>query len=298
MTRRPPLRGDELPDIVVPPPGPRSRAAAKRVRRAEGAAIWGADAAPIVWSRARGSVVEDLDGNRYVDLTSGFGAAPLGHAAPEVARAVAGQARRLTQGLGDIHPHVAREKLVRRLAGLGGALNRVLLTGTGSEAVELALKTAALVTGRRRVVAFEGGYHGQSGAALEVTHFPPSPEVLKPAGPPRAVHIPYPNPSRCAARRPCGACDLSCLERGWEGVERELRGPDPPRESARRGDARDLGRDPDRRRAHGSLLGVGAERPRRRARLDGCGKGARGRRRDRRPLWKARHHGGLVGSCF
>jgi 4-aminobutyrate aminotransferase-like enzyme len=226
--RAPPLRGDELPAILVPPPGPRSRAAAKRLRRAEGAAIWGAEEAPIVWSRAKGSVVVDLDGNRYVDLTSGFGAASLGHAAPEVARAVAAQARRLMQGLGDLHPHAAREKLVRRLASLGGALSRVLLASTGSEAVELALKTAALATGRRRVVAFEGGYHGQTGAALEVTHFPPSPAALSPAGPPRAIHIPYPDPARCAARRPCEACDLSCLERGWETVERELRGPDPP----------------------------------------------------------------------
>lgn len=228
MTRRPPLQGDELPEILVPPPGPRSRAAAKRLRRAEGAAIWGADASPIVWSRARGSVVEDLDGNRYIDLTSGFGAATLGHAAPEVARALAAQSRRLVQGLGDLQPHVAREKLVRRLSSLGGSLSRVLLTGTGSEAVELALKTAALATGRRRVVAFEGSYHGQSGAALEVTQFPASQELLKPAGPPRAISIPYPNPPRCAARTPCDACDLSCLERGWERVERELGGPDPP----------------------------------------------------------------------
>jgi 4-aminobutyrate aminotransferase / (S)-3-amino-2-methylpropionate transaminase / 5-aminovalerate transaminase len=229
MSRRSPLRGDELPEILVLPPGPKSRAAARRLRRAEGAAIWGADASPIVWSRARGSVVEDLDGNRYIDLTSGFGAATLGHAAPEVARAVAAQARRLSQGLGDLHPHAAREKLVRKLSTLGGALNRVLLTGTGSEAVELALKTAALFTGRRRVVAFEGGYHGQSGVALEVTHVPPSPELLKPAGPPRAIHIPYPDPRRCAARTLCEACDLSCLERGWERfVEPELRGVDPP----------------------------------------------------------------------
>jgi len=228
MTRRAPLRGDELPEIVVPPPGPRSRAAAKRLRRVEGAAIWGSDPVPIVWSRARGSVVEDLDGNRYIDLTSGFGAATLGHAALEVARAVAAQARRLTQGLGDLHPHTMREKLVRKLSTLGGALSRVLLASTGSEAVELALKTAARATGRRRVVAFEGGYHGQSGAALEVTHFPPSPDILKPADPPRATHIPFPDTARCAVRRPCAKCDLACLERGWETVERECRGPDPP----------------------------------------------------------------------
>jgi 4-aminobutyrate aminotransferase/(S)-3-amino-2-methylpropionate transaminase len=227
MKRQPP-RGDELPEMVVPPPGPRSLAAAKRLRRDEGAAVWGAERGPIVWARGRGSVVVDLDGNRYVDLTSGFGAASLGHANPDVARAVASQSRRLLQGLGDIHPHETREKLARALSRLGGALSRVLLASTGSEAVELALRTAVLSTGRRRVVAFEGGYHGQTGAALEVTHFPAPMAALLPAGPPRAIHIPYPSPPRCEARRPCNACDLSCLERGWERVERELHGSDPP----------------------------------------------------------------------
>jgi len=218
MNRRTPLRGDELPEIRVPPPGPKSRAAVRRLKKAEGAAIWGAvpgslsnGVEPIVWARAKGSVVEDLDGNRYVDLTSGFGAASLGHAAPEVARAVAAQARRLAQGLGDLHPHATREKLARRLSALGGGLSKVLLASTGSEAVELALKTAALYTGRRRVVAFEGGYHGMSGAALDVTHFPASPPLLRPSGTPRAIHIPFPD-----------------LEAGWKQVERELGGADPP----------------------------------------------------------------------
>jgi 4-aminobutyrate aminotransferase-like enzyme len=234
VRRRLPLRGDELPAIAVPPPGPKSLAAARRLRRAEGAAIWGAadGAAPavIVWSRARGSVVEDLDGNRYVDLTSGFGAASLGHAAPEVARAVAAQARRLTQGLGDLQPHAGRERLARALAATGGALSKVLLAATGSEAVELAMKTAALHTGRRRVVAFEGGYHGQGGAAVEVTHGPASPPLTLPAGPPRAIHIPYPDPAHCTAERRCGGtgCDLACFEEGWRRVERECDGPDPP----------------------------------------------------------------------
>jgi len=217
MTRRSPLRGDELPEILVPPPGPKSRAAARRLRKAEGAAIWGADApsrsapGPIVWARAKGSVVLDLDGNRYLDLTSGFGAASLGHASAEVTRAVAAQARRMAQGLGDLHPHAAREKLARRLSALGGPLSKVLFASTGSEAVELALKTAALVTGRRRVVAFEGGYHGQSGLALEVTHFPASLELLRSSGAPRAIHLPFPD-----------------LDEAWKRVEGELRGPDPP----------------------------------------------------------------------
>jgi 4-aminobutyrate aminotransferase-like enzyme len=234
MSPRVALRGDELPEIRVPPPGPKSRAASRRLRKVEGAAIWGAVGpagpalGPIVWERAKGSVVLDLDGNRYLDLTSGFGAASLGHAAPEVARAVASQARRMAQGLGDLHPHAVREKLARRFSALGGSLSKVLFASTGSEAVELALKTAALFTGRRRVVAFEGGYHGQSGLALEATHAPASPGILHAGTEPRAVHLPFPDPYRCPLRRDCGGCDLACLDEAWKRVEWELRGPDPP----------------------------------------------------------------------
>jgi len=223
------LRGDELPLIVVLPPGPKSRASAKRLRRSEGAAVWGSDASPIVWSRARGSVVLDLDGNRYVDLTAGFGVVSLGHADPEIARAVAAQARKLTQGLGDLMPHETREKLVRRLATLGGGrLNRVLLAATGSEAVELALKTAHVATGRRRVVAFTGGYHGQSYGALAVTHHRGLRAPVASQLADLAIHVPYPYEYRCPMDRRCGRCDLACLGSAVETIDRELRGPDPP----------------------------------------------------------------------
>lgn len=230
MKRRTPIQGDELPTIVAPPPGPKSRAAARRLRRAEGAAIWGRDESPIVWSRARGAVVEDLDGNRFLDFTSGFGVASLGHSAPEVRRAVSGQAGRLVQGLGDLMPHAGREKLVRRLAKLGGGLSRVLLASTGAEAVELALKTAAIATGRRRVVAFQGAYHGDSYGALEVTDHPKPPPPLAAQLQGRAIHVPYPYPYRCNHGAGCGGarCAERCLEAAFAAVDAALQGNDPP----------------------------------------------------------------------
>ncbi len=229
MTRRAPLSGDELPEIGTPPPGPKSRAAAKRLRRAEGAAIWGRDEAPIVWSRARGAVVEDLDGNRYLDFTSGLGVASLGHAAPEVKRAVASQAGRLLQGQGDLSAHVGRERLARRLAALGGSLRRVLFASTGSEAVELALKTAAIATGRSRVIAFTGAYHGESYGALEATHHPKPIDPLRAQLAGRAIFVPYPYPYRCPATAGCGgACDLRCMDEAVAMIDEALRGPDPP----------------------------------------------------------------------
>ncbi len=230
MRRRTPLRGDELPSIVTEPPGPKSRAASKRLRRAEGTAIWGRETSPVVWSRARGAVVEDLDGNRYLDLTGGFGVASLGHAAPEVKRAVSAQAGRLAQGLGDLMPHVGRERLIRKLSSLGGRLERVLLASTGSEAVELALKTAAIATGRRRVVAFTGAYHGDSYGALEVTHHPPPPVPLAAQRAGLAVRVSYPYPYRCPLQPRCGehGCDLRCLEEAFRSVDRAVEGSDPP----------------------------------------------------------------------
>jgi 4-aminobutyrate aminotransferase-like enzyme len=230
MTRRPPIRGDELPSLVTQPPGPKSRAAARRLRRSEGAAIWGSEESPIVWSRARGAVVEDLDGNRYLDLTGGFGVASLGHAAPEVRRAVGTQAGRLTQGLGDLQPHVGRERLVRRLSALGGRLDRVLLASTGSEAVELALKTAAIATGRRRVIAFTGAYHGESYGALEVTHHPVPPAPLRAQRSQIAIHVPFPDPYRSIGgpEIEAGECEERCLGEATAAMDRALGSGDPP----------------------------------------------------------------------
>src|SRR3989442_851883 len=223
MTPREKLDGTEMPLMVVPPPGPRSRASARRLRRTEGAAIWGADEYPVVWSRGRGAVVLDVDGNRYLDLTAGFGVLSLGHSAPEVARAVSVQSRKLTQGLGDLMPHEGREKLVRRLASLGGgALDRVLLASTGSEAVELAVKTAHLATGRRRVVAFTGAYHGQSYGALAVTDYPGLGRPFASQLADLAVRVPYPYAYRCPLSRGCGGrCDLRCLDAAVEILDGE-----------------------------------------------------------------------------
>lgn len=182
----------------------------------------------MVWARARGCVVEDVDGNRYLDLTAGFGAASLGHAAPEVRDAVAEQAGRLAQGLGDLMPHEARERLVAKLSALGGALSSVLLASTGSEAVELALKTARVATGHRRVVAFTGGYHGLTYGALALTQNPEFRAPVADQVADLAIWVPYPYPYRCPLARDCGGCDLACLDHAFTEIDRARAGPDPP----------------------------------------------------------------------
>ncbi len=136
----------------------------RRARRAEQS---GAPWDPIVWTSAHGSEVRDADGHIFTDLTAGFGAAAVGHTHPRVVSAVQDQANRLLHALGDVHPSDTKIKLLERLATLAPWPNaRVVLGLSGSDAVEVALKTAALATGRPGVLAFEGAYHGLSYGAL------------------------------------------------------------------------------------------------------------------------------------
>jgi 4-aminobutyrate aminotransferase-like enzyme len=151
-------------------PGPRSAELAKRLGALEERNVtFLSSDFPIFWESARGSTVIDADGNAYVDCTAGFGAANAGHSNPRVVDAVADQASRLMHGLGDVHPTEIRVQLLERLATiLPAALAKTFLATSGSEAIETALKTAMLATGKSRFGAYRGGYHGLSFGALSV----------------------------------------------------------------------------------------------------------------------------------
>ena len=164
--------GDVPPRIRVAPPGPRSRALGKRLRRAESRNVtFIGDRFPVFWEEALGANVRDVDGNVYVDLTGAFGVALAGHRHPRIMAAAAEQQRRLVHGMGDIHPPAAKVELLERVAGLAPWPDaRAILASAGSESVEIALKTAELYTGRPGILAFEGGYHGLTLGALATTH--------------------------------------------------------------------------------------------------------------------------------
>ena len=164
--------GDAPPRIRITPPGRRSRALGRRLRRAESRNVtYIGDHFPVFWEEALGANVRDVDGNVYVDLTGAFGVALAGHRHPRITRAATAQQHRLTHGMGDIHPPAAKVELLERLAGLAPWPEaRAVLASAGSEAVEIALKTAELSTGRSGIVAFEYGYHGLTLGALAATH--------------------------------------------------------------------------------------------------------------------------------
>lgn len=127
------------------------------------------DKFPIFWESGAGANVTDVDGNRYIDLTAAFGVANVGHSNPYVVSTIADQASRLMHGMGDIHPTEVKAKLIERLGQLmPGDLDKIFLATTGSEAVEAALKTAILATGKRAFGYYRGAYHGLSLGTLGV----------------------------------------------------------------------------------------------------------------------------------
>jgi len=175
VSRRDELTGDALPRIVAPPPGPRARELSRRLGELEapGVNTLFAGAPSLLWEEAKGANVRDVDGNLYLDLTSGFGVAAVGHAHPRVVEAVREQAGHLLHGLGDVHAHPKRVELAERLVRCAPVDDpQVFFAISGAEAVEIALKTAIAATGRPGIVAFEPSYHGLTLGALAVTSRP------------------------------------------------------------------------------------------------------------------------------
>lgn len=166
-------RGDLLPEMLTAVPGPASCALALDLARYEAPGIntlGASDQPAVVWHSARGANVLDVDGNRFLDLTSGFGAAAIGHRHPRVVAALSRQATELLHGLGDVAAHPARIELAGRLCALAPVDSpRVHFAVSGADAVEIALKTALAATGRERILAFDPGYHGLTFGALAAT---------------------------------------------------------------------------------------------------------------------------------
>ena len=192
-----------LPELRTEVPGPRSRQLAERLRASESRNVtMVTEGWPVFWERAEGVNVWDADGNRFLDFTSGFGVAGLGHSAAPVRAALADQATRLLHAMGDVHPAESKVELCEMLVEMtygrwGAGRGKVILGNSGSDAIEAALKTAVLHSGKPGVLVFEGAYHGLGYGALEASalDFFRSPFAAQLGR--FAVAVPYPYCYRC-----------------------------------------------------------------------------------------------------
>jgi 4-aminobutyrate aminotransferase-like enzyme len=185
-----------LPALVTSVPGPQSRQLAARLRAVEcrNTTLVTPDW-PVFWERAEGVNVWDADGNRLLDLTSAFGVATLGHGF--ASQALQEQSHHLLHAMGDVHPARLKVELCERLSAFTfetwtGRRGKTLLGNSGFEAVEAALKTAALATGRTGIVAFEGAYHGLGYGALLGAGIPWFREPFEPQLARVTTHLPFP----------------------------------------------------------------------------------------------------------
>ncbi|WP_073259238.1 4-aminobutyrate--2-oxoglutarate transaminase [Cryptosporangium aurantiacum] len=155
--------------LVGPLPGPRSR---ELMARKSGAVAAGVGTTmPVFAVRAGGGIVEDVDGNRLIDLGSGIAVTTVGNSAPRVVDAVAAQAGAFTHTCFMVTPYesyVAVAEALNRLTP-GDHEKRTALFNSGAEAVENAVKIARSYTGRQAVVAFDHGYHGRTNLTMALT---------------------------------------------------------------------------------------------------------------------------------
>jgi len=164
-----------LPEIKTEVPGPKSRASANELRQVESRNLtFVSDGFPVFWERAQGANVWDVDGNRFLDLNGGFGVATSGYGAPHLVETFQNQAPHLYHGMGDVHPSRLKVELCRELSRItferwGAGPGKSILGCAGFEAVEAALKTARITTGKPGVLAFHSAYHGLGYGALNVT---------------------------------------------------------------------------------------------------------------------------------
>lgn len=173
----------------------------------------GIDRDPVVLKSGKGAFLWDADGLPYVDMGACFAVAAYGHANPELVEALEEQAHDLMHGMGDVFPTDTKIHFLKALATLApGNLSGALLSQSGAEAVEIALKMAQIATGKSRFISFESSYHGVSYGALSVTGHqndfkkPFSDRICQ-----RTTFVPYPNCKRCAFSRKPSECGFACI---------------------------------------------------------------------------------------
>ncbi|MEM9445276.1 MAG: aspartate aminotransferase family protein [Verrucomicrobiota bacterium] len=164
-----------LPKLITEVPGPKSLQLSKKLQSYESQNVtYLSPHFPIFWDRAEGCNIWDVDGNCYLDLTSGFGVSTMGWGDQALVKCMQMQAGLLYHAMGDVHPCPAKAELCELLSEItyerwGLGKGKSILGNSGFEAVEAAMKTAWLVTGKRRIIAFESGYHGLGYGAMTVT---------------------------------------------------------------------------------------------------------------------------------
>jgi 4-aminobutyrate aminotransferase / (S)-3-amino-2-methylpropionate transaminase / 5-aminovalerate transaminase len=211
--------------LVTDIPGPRSRELLARRQAAVPKAVF--NTVPVFVERAQGAIVEDVDGNRFIDFGAGLAVLNVGNAAPKVVEAIRRQAEAYTHTCFHVtmnEPYVALAERLNDLAP-GDHPKQTMLVNSGAEAIENSVKLARYFTGRPAVVTFDHSFHGRTLMAMSLTakvmpyklgFGPFAPEVYR---------LPFAYPYRCPTGQPPEDCGPSCADLVIDEIEKHV-GPE------------------------------------------------------------------------
>ncbi len=200
----------DYPKIIIPPPGPKAKAIVEKDAKYSSTSY--IKEYPLAVARGAGVMVEDVDGNRFLDFMAGIAVSSTGYGHPRVVAAVKAAADNFLHICGSDFYYAGMADLCEALATVapGPSKKRVFLSNSGTEAVDGAIKLARNSTRRAGLIAFKGAFHGRSYGGMSLT----SRSVKQRAGfgpmIPEVHHLPYGYEYRCDYRREC-TCDLTCV---------------------------------------------------------------------------------------
>jgi 4-aminobutyrate aminotransferase len=200
----------DAPHFKTEIPGPRAKALIERDRRSTSPSY--TRPYPFVMAGGSGAVVEDVDGNRFLDCAAGIAVNTTGHSHPDVVAAIVDQAKRFLHMCSTDFYYEAEVRLaeeMQQIAPLDGEI-RTFFSNSGTEAVEGAIKLAKYRTGRQNLIAFLGAFHGRTTGAVTLTASKVT--YRRGFGPlmPGVYHVPYAYCYRCPLNLRVDDCQAEC----------------------------------------------------------------------------------------
>jgi len=202
----------DLPNLITRLPGPKAQAVIQRDDAVLSPSY--TRSYPLVAARGEGAMIQDVDGNRFLDFSAGIAVVSTGHCHPQVVEAIQRQVAQLIHMSGTDFYYENMVDLAEKLAKLapGDVPRRVYFGNSGTEAIEAAIKLARYHTGRGRFIAFFGSFHGRTMGSLALTasktvqqkNFFPVMQGVH--------HVPYANCYRCAYGKTPDSCAVECVK--------------------------------------------------------------------------------------
>jgi 4-aminobutyrate aminotransferase len=206
----------DLPCLATSLPGPKASAIIERDSAAVSPSY--TRSYPFVMARGEGAIVEDVDGNRFLDLNAGIAVCATGHSHPRVVEAIRAQAEKFLHMSGTDFYYENMVELAEKLGALASRLSpageprRTYFGNSGTEAIEAAIKLARYHTGRDKFIAFLGSFHGRTMGSLSLT----ASKAVQRKGfaplPGGVTHIPYAYCYRCAYGKSPYSCNVECVK--------------------------------------------------------------------------------------